>query len=144
MQLDRLRFPLLSLLFTGTMLVIGGLAWGQNSVADMLEVPGFNLADPIQRAQAVATMEGKMILRAQAARAKAVQLGLPVRTVQNNGRVLEIADFIGNEPVYLTTHNANAAISTGANVLRAAPYSLSGTGITVGVWDGGGVRSGAR
>lgn len=40
------------------------------------------------------------------------------------------------------TFNANAAISTAANQVRQTPpYNLSGTGITVGVWDQGSVRS---
>ena len=35
------------------------------------------------------------------------------------------------------TLNKNGAISTGANLLAPAPYSLDGTGLKVGVWDGG-------
>jgi hypothetical protein len=46
-----------------------------------------------------------------------------------------------NRPVYLNTHNLNAAISTGASVLRASPYTLTGAGLTIGVCDGGSVRS---
>jgi hypothetical protein len=43
-------------------------------------------------------------------------------------------------PVYLTTHNAIAAISTAANLVRSS-YSIEGNGVTVGVWDGGSVRA---
>src|SRR5690606_6007404 len=38
--------------------------------------------------------------------------------------------------------NANAAISSAANLLYPAPYDLNGSGIKVGVWDGGSVRTG--
>ena len=44
-------------------------------------------------------------------------------------------------PVYLITHNVNAAISTAADLVRnTAPYSVDGSGLTVGVWDGGAIR----
>ena len=35
----------------------------------------------------------------------------------------------------------NAAISTGANLLRTATYELSGAGVTIGLWDGGSARA---
>ena len=41
---------------------------------------------------------------------------------------------------YLITENVNAAISTGANLLWTSPYSLSGSGVTIGLWDGGSAR----
>lgn len=53
----------------------------------------------------------------------------------------EIADFLDDQPLYLTTQNSAAAISTGANLLRPSPYSLSGGGVTVGMWDSGAGRS---
>ena len=132
----RFLLPLLAAL-----LVLTGDSFAQNSVADVLGAPGLNLGDPAERAQAVASIDAMVTQRTQAARARAVQLGLPVRVVQAGGRVMEIADFVGNEPVYFTTHNVNAAISTGANLLRIAPYTLTGTGITVGLWDGGSARA---
>ncbi|MBN8460493.1 MAG: S8 family serine peptidase [Verrucomicrobia bacterium] len=74
--------------------------------------------------------------------ARAAQLGLPLRAALPNGRVQEIADFTPQgDPVYFTTYNSNAAISTAASLVRVAPYNLSGTGITVGIWDGGSARS---
>ena len=50
---------------------------------------------------------------------------------------------IENGKVYIyATNNVNAAISTGADLIRnTAPYNLNGTGTTVGIWDGGAVRS---
>ncbi|MEO6753646.1 MAG: S8 family serine peptidase [Chthoniobacteraceae bacterium] len=113
----------------------------QESLADWLNAPGVRMADPAQRAVVVEKARILSEQRKAAAQAKAAQLGLPQRQVLANGRVFEIYDFLGNKPLYFTTHNANAAISSGANLLQTAPYSVNGSGLTVGVWDGGGARS---
>ena len=67
--------------------------------------------------------------------------GLPVRVERPDGTVQELVDFEGDRPVYFTTHNVNAAITTGVSVLRASPYGLTGSGLTIGVWDGGSGRA---
>ncbi len=71
---------------------------------------------------------------------RAVARGLPVRITRPNGAIQEIADFDGDSPIYFTTHNATAAISTAANTTRST-YTVDGTGITIGMWDGGSGRS---
>lgn len=111
------------------------------SLADLLSDPAVQLSRPADRARVVARMAEIETTRLQNARARATTMGLPLRTMQPNGRVQEIAAFEGDQPVYHTTHNANAAISTGANLLRTSAYSLSGTGVTIGLWDGGSARS---
>lgn len=73
--------------------------------------------------------------------AKAESLGIPIRIDGPGSRVATIYDFRGDQPLYRTTLNANAAISSGANLIQAAPYSLTGNGTKVGVWDAGKVRS---
>ena len=68
----------------------------------------------------------------------------PERLVHGHGpgnKVSILYDFRGDEPVYRKTMNASAAISSGANLLYAAPYSLNGTGVKVGVWDAGSARN---
>ncbi len=110
------------------------------SLADILEQVG-DLSVPENRARALALMREVERPRLEAARAEAIRRGLPLRIEHPDGRVQELAGFENGKPVYFTTHNANAAISTGVNVLRAAPYSLTGAGLTVGVWDGGSVRA---
>lgn len=128
-------------------LALFALAWpmvvaAQNSAADIIGPPGANdLGNPVQRAQIAAQIGQWSEQKRQAARARATQFGLPLRSVLPNGRILEIVDFEGNEPVYFTTHNAIAAISSGANLLLGAPYAVDGSTQTVGVWDGGGVRT---
>src|SRR5690606_1714706 len=64
----------------------------------------------------------------------------PIRTVAPDGSVRELMAVEGDTPLYLATHNTAAAISTAVTPLHSAPFSLTGNGLTVGVWDGGAVR----
>ncbi|MBN2704089.1 MAG: S8 family serine peptidase [Pontiellaceae bacterium] len=67
--------------------------------------------------------------------------GIPVREVRD-GRVRELMEVRDGKPVYFTTYNKNAAISTAANLVRDdASFGVDGSGIIVGVWDGGSVLS---
>lgn len=120
---------------------LAGPVTAQERLADLLSDPAVQLSRPADRARVVARMAAIENTRRQNARARAALLGLPLRTESPNGRVQEIADFDGERPVYFTTHNVNAAISTGANLLRTSPYSLTGSGVTIGLWDGGSARS---
>ena len=120
-------------------LLLAALA-GAQSLGDFLG-PGVNLADPTQRADVVAKMQAIEKTKHDAALKLAAQRGLPRRIVLRNGTVRELVTVERGRPVYFTTHNANAAISTGANLLQAAPYSVSGSGFTVGEWDGGSART---
>lgn len=112
----------------------------QSSVADILE--GVDMSDLEARRSAVAGIRALQEQRRAAGVARARQLGMPERVVRPDGAVQEVADVDERGvPVYLTTHNANAAISTGAKVLNAAPYDLQGTNaLTLAVWDGGSAR----
>jgi len=140
----KLRFLIMKVTQLITALLVTSLSVtspGEESIADLLSDPAVKLSRPVDRARVVARIAGIEKARLQNARARATLMGLPHRNVLANGRVQEIADFDGDQPVYRTTHNANAAISTGANLLRTSPYALNGTGITIGLWDGGAARS---
>lgn len=100
-----------------------------------------DLSQPAQRADVVARMKGVEQTRRNAAIKLAAQRGLPLRLTRRDGTVMELMQFDGDRPVYAITHNVNAAISTGASLLQAAPFSITGAGVTVGVWDGGAVRA---
>jgi len=85
-------------------------------------------------------------LRAQADQRKAdavkriERLPLPRRQVRRDHAVRELAGWgEDGKPLYFTTRNANAAISTGSDQLRSSPYGATGAGWTLGVWDGGSV-----
>ena len=112
----------------------------KRSIADVLE--GVDLSVPGAREKAVAEIQAMEEANKSAGIARARELGLPLREVSPDGRIKEIAGIDDNgRPLYFITYNAVAAISTGANVLQASPYSLDGKGLTLGVWDGGAVRS---
>lgn len=102
---------------------------------------GKDLTDPQQRAQAVAEMSEAEEVRQAAVLAKANQLGVPVRIEGPGHNVAILYDFRGDSPLYRTTLNTNAAISTGANLLNKTPYNLNGEGMTVGVWDAARART---
>jgi uncharacterized repeat protein (TIGR02543 family) len=54
----------------------------------------------------------------------------------------ELQYIRGDRPYIYHTMNVNAAVSTAANLVRnTVPYSVNGAGRTVGVWDGGSIRT---
>ncbi len=56
-------------------------------------------------------------------------------TVQ--GKSFELIDIENGRPIYYITCNADAAISTRADLLHNPPYSLDGNDLTIGIWDAG-------
>jgi len=102
----------------------------------MIEQSG-DLRDPAARGRAVGRVaESEREIRTLAI-SRAQREGLPLRVERPDGQLRELAAFHDNQPLYRTTLNINAAISSGANLLWTAPYSVNGAGYTVGVWDGG-------
>jgi len=141
----KIRFVTRKQIITLTAFVWGFSAvfgMAEETLADLLAAPETSLARPADRDRVVRRMGVIERNRRDNARARAARLGLPLRTIHPNGGIQEIADFdLQGRPLYFVTHNANAAISTGANLLRNTPYSLSGSGVVVGLWDGGSARS---
>ena len=111
----------------------------RRSISEILE--SADMSDPETRAAVVAFMSNREEVRYQAVLVKAELLGIPVRLDGPGHKVSILYDFRGEEPLYRTTLNANAAISSGANLLYPSPYSLNGSGVKVGVWDAGSVRN---
>ena len=112
----------------------------KRGVADVLE--GVDYSIPGERERVVAELQAIEEAERMAAVARAQELGLPVRRELPDGRVQEVAGLDERgQLLYRITHNVNAAISTAANLVQAAPYSLTGTNILAGVWDGGSVRA---
>ena len=128
-----------------TLVILMGLSLvrlpAQENLADLLDAPGVNIENAADRDRVVQRMAEIENGRRQRARAKAAAAGLPLRAEQAGGRVIEIHSFDGPQPVYLATHNVNAAISTGAKLLQTSPYNLNGSGLLIGMWDGGSGRS---
>lgn len=71
--------------------------------------------------------------------------GWKIRYAKENGGVAELIRLDeNNNPVYFSTDNAGAAITTRANRLNSGGslgLSLDGQNMTIGVWDGGKVRN---
>lgn len=113
------------------------LAGGGKSIPEILRE--VDLTNPGVRERVVREMRELANKQHLAVVEKARLLGVPLRIDGPGHKVSILHDFRGDEPLYRTTLNANAAISTGANLLFPVPYSLNGSGIRIGVWDGGSV-----
>ncbi len=87
----------------------------------------------VERARERATREKKE------AREWAKARGIPMRHI-NGWQVRELMAIRNGRPIYYSTKNLNAAISTAANRVRnTTPFGANGFGVVVGVWDGGSV-----
>ncbi|MCE9614552.1 MAG: S8 family serine peptidase [Lentisphaerae bacterium] len=99
-----------------------------------------DLTDPAVRqawSDATRTVEQR---EAAAAESMAAKAGIPPNGDMNGHAYQFVAVRDGR--VYMrATRNQNAAISTAVSPVRQPPYSLTGTGLTVAVWDAGSVRS---
>ncbi len=102
-------------------------------------VAGADLKNPEVRSRVVEEMKAAEKVRYDAVLAKASNLGVPVRKEGPGHQVAILHDFRGDEPIYRKTMNLNAAISSGANLMAPAPYSLNGKGVEVGIWDAGSI-----
>lgn len=88
-------------------------------------------------AQQVVLQQREAILRAEA-------MGLPVRGTTAEGGYFELQRFVNGIPLYYKTFNITAAQSTSAAECwpgGAGGFSLTGTGVRLGIWDGGAVRT---
>ena len=118
----------------------GGTLPPRRTAAEMLPESG-DLHDPEVRRAAVGSLRQAEEERRTAVQARGLQLGLPLREALANGGARELMDFDGDRPLYYATCNVNAGISSGANVLWAAPYNADGSGGTVGLWDASSART---
>jgi hypothetical protein len=100
----------------------------------LLSVPDF-------RAGEVAKLGRRQRLRQEEASAIARRQGWAPRE-SVGGRVFELMGIEGDRVYVYATCNSNAAISIAADQIRnTSPYNLSGAGLTIGIWDGGSVRT---
>lgn len=116
-------------------------AGSRRGAAEILAEAG-SLADPANRDRAVAALKEHQQERKRMGEERARALNLPIREVRADGKVIEVMDVDDDgHPLFLETHNVNAAISTGANILNALPFALNGSGVVIGMWDGGSGRA---
>jgi len=133
--MKQLRIFLLLALWTGTIGLTGTL-YGQSEIAEIMRNRSIDWQQPQARAQAVEEMRAIEVRELNKARQIAQQRGKPLREKLPNGKVRELVGLDEDgDLLYVETKNVNAAISAGAKHLHQAPYSLNGSGLTVGVWD---------
>lgn len=118
---------------------VRALAGGGRTIAGILR--GADMSDPATRARVEAEVRRLEKDQKTAVEARAAELGIPLHKEGPGNRFSTLHDIRGDQPLYRSSRNVNAAISTGANLLVPSPYSLTGSGVKVGVWDGGSVRS---
>ena len=73
------------------------------------------------------------------------QFGIPVRQIDDRGRITEIMKLqYGKHHLFYTTHNIDAARTVSTDKVwngQVAGLNLRGKNILVGVWDGGKIRT---
>jgi uncharacterized delta-60 repeat protein len=99
-----------------------------------------DLTDPKKREELMLQLKALDAAEQESVRAKAKRLGLAMAGDRPGGGRFELVGFEGDRPIYNVTENVNAAISTGANLVRStAPFNVDGTGWTFGLWEAGGI-----
>lgn len=142
-RFNRLRSPLhgtLSACCAALLFLVGGSRAAPPDEATVWSRAG-DLRLPGNRAAVVEKLREADEAHRRRAAARARLLKRPLREELPDGRVRELMRWDGEHPLYYGTLNANAAISTGADRIRSAPHLADGAGWTVGVWDGGGIRT---
>lgn len=74
----------------------------------------------------------------------AKKIGIPVRKVFSDGTVMELQEIVNGIPHYYITENYNAARTISTQKIKPGGISglgLTGKGVKLGIWDGGGVRT---
>ncbi|MFQ5570822.1 MAG: S8 family serine peptidase [Rhodothermales bacterium] len=120
--------------FVGIVLIIGYTA-GAAQARQPTDPPG--LAD---RRAVLDTLHHVEAEQREAAKAWALQRGLPVSVRQSNGRRVQLVGLTGRHPTYLTSFNSGAAQTTRTQLLhpgQALGLNLTGGGLDIGIWDGG-------
>ncbi len=101
--------------------------------------------DRRDRTEAAAEVRRSVEARRQRADAWAATHRAPRRVRQADGRVVELRDVRDGRPLYVASLNQFAAAATGTDQLypgHALGLSLTGKGMTLGVWDAGHVLPG--
>lgn len=117
------------------------LAFVNANAQDVTAEAQWNLGDSAERVRISASLQAQAVAAKNVAWARAAAEGWTARGGAGQ-RMFELMGIRNNRPVFYSTDNVNAAISTAANLVRnTAPYNLNGSGLIAGVWDGGGVRN---
>ncbi len=133
--------PLLQQILSPDMLIYDPATLASVGLADLLEAAE-DVDEPFKTRNVSEAMRQLDALRRAAGRVRAEELGLPLRQELPNGHVREVVGIDEHgQPLYYATRNVSAGISTGAHVLQAQPFGLTGSNLVLGVWDGGAART---
>lgn len=94
-----------------------------------------------EREQTVTELRRRARLNRDSIQELARKKGLKIRGQKADGGVFELIGIREDgRLMYIETQNEHAAISTAVDQIReTAPFNLTGSGVNVGVWDGGAV-----
>lgn len=119
--------------------VVGEGGGGRAEMAALM-AQKHDLTDPAKRAELVQRVQAIEAAETKATQEKATRLGVPMVIEEPDGTKLVLRGFDGDQPDYEASHNVNAAISSTTNLVRsAAPFNVTGTGLTFGLWEVGGI-----
>ncbi|MDF7808736.1 S8 family serine peptidase [Pontiellaceae bacterium B12219] len=98
--------------------------------------------DVVRKEQFQEKLETRALQDREEVKRWAAQKGVPIRYRQGH-QVVQLRSIVDGKPLYLTTLNKQAAISTATDQVQqiSSGYGLDGDGIIIGIWDGGWVRS---
>lgn len=91
-----------------------------------------------QFAAAIATVNGAILQREVSGGTFAVRV--PQQAIAQVA-ALDVVEWVEPGPPARITHNVTSAQRIQVDELQAAPYSLDGSGLDIGIWDGGSVGS---
>lgn len=114
----------------------------------LLIAPFAMQGQPITNTSALEALSNQFSQEWQSQRAAALQYAannnIPLRQELPNGKIIQLIALQNGNPLYYTTNNVNAALSTRTHELwdgGSLGLSLSGAGYSnIGIWDGGAVR----
>lgn len=89
-------------------------------------------------------LERRAVMQRAEAESLARQLDFPIRAIAPDGTIRELKRLRNGIPVYFKTDNVIAGKTISTDKVYpggVAGYNLTGSGITLGEWDGGGVRT---
>ena len=117
--------------------LIANCGFAQFAISDILG----DFADDAKRQEAVDSIRKEQEASLAKVNSYSRQNNMPLRGQTEGGQVFELTGIDPDgRPIYLVTMNANAGISTNANLVQGAPYNATGEGFLAGVWDAGSAR----
>ena len=89
----------------------------------------------------LAKLKSKIEIKDKSGYQEATQImqskGYPIKYTDSLGTVFEFKGMLNRRPIYNKTYNRVAAQTTSTDDVWSSPFNLDGSGIEIGLWDGG-------